>query len=53
MFTFNHLNNKILFQKVNDDEIGKVFGVVAVQGDISLIIGQTIFFRYHFFENQL
>ena len=25
---------------MNDDEIGKVFGVVAVQGDISLIIGQ-------------
>ena len=28
---------------MNDDEIGKVFGVVAVQGDISLIIGQINF----------
>ena len=25
---------------MNDDEIGKVFGVVAVQGDLSSIIGQ-------------
>ena len=25
---------------MNDDEIGKVFGVVAVEGDLSLIIGQ-------------
>ena len=30
----------LVSQKVEEDEIGKVFGVVAVQGDLSLILGQ-------------
>jgi len=34
------LLRSLVSQKVNDDEIGKVFGVVAVEGDLSLIIGQ-------------
>ena len=29
-------------QHVHDDEIGKVFGVSALQGDLSLIIGQNL-----------
>ena len=31
---------------MNDDEIGKVFGVVAVQGDLSLIIGENYLVQF-------
>jgi len=37
------LLRSLVSHQVNDDEIGKVFGVVAVQGDLSLIIGSLIF----------
>ena len=33
----------LVSQKVEEDEIGKVFGVVAVAGDLSLILGSAIF----------
>ena len=37
------LLRSLVSHQVNDDEIGKVFGVVAVQGDLSLIIGLFAF----------
>ena len=32
----------LVSQKVDEDEIGKLFGVVAVQGDLSLILGEFL-----------
>ena len=33
----------IFFQNVEEDEIGKIFGFVAVMGDVSLIVGALVF----------
>ena len=38
------LLRSLISQNVNQDEIGKVFGVVAVQGDLALIIGKYFMF---------
>ena len=38
------LLRSLISQNVNQDEIGKVFGVVAVQGDLALIIGKDFMF---------
>ena len=39
------LLRSLISQNVGQDEIGKVFGVVAVMGDIALIVGNDCLYN--------